>query len=98
MVKHLIGYVVPLLILALSIPMILDRVPPNGAYGFRTPKTLESEAHQLAAVREHLPGLARPGARPDGVPERADCRSQPQQEHHRACAVRPPDPRGGIIG
>lgn len=43
MVKHLIGYVVPLLILALSIPMILDRVPPNGAYGFRTPKTLESE-------------------------------------------------------
>ena len=43
MVKHLIAYVVPLLILALSIPMILDRVPPNGAYGFRTPKTLESE-------------------------------------------------------
>ena len=43
MVKYLIGYVVPLLILALSIPMILDRVPPNGAYGFRTPKTLESE-------------------------------------------------------
>ena len=43
MVKHLIGYVVPLLILALSIPMILDKVPPNGAYGFRTPKTLESE-------------------------------------------------------
>ena len=43
MVKHLIGYVVPLLILALSIPMILDKVAPNGAYGFRTPKTLESE-------------------------------------------------------
>jgi len=43
MVKHLIGYVVPLLILALSIPMILDRVPPNGAYDFRTPKTLESD-------------------------------------------------------
>ena len=43
MVKYLIGYVVPFLILALSIPMILDKVPPNGAYGFRTPKTLESE-------------------------------------------------------
>ena len=42
MVKLLIGGAVPLLILLLSIPMILDRVPPNGAYGFRTPKTLSS--------------------------------------------------------
>ena len=40
MVKLLIGVGVPLLILLLSIPMILDRVPPNGAYGCRTPKTL----------------------------------------------------------
>ena len=42
MVKLLIGVGVPLLILLLSIPMVLDRVPPNGAYGFRTPKTLSS--------------------------------------------------------
>ena len=51
MVKHLIGYVVPLLILALSIPMILDRVPPNGAYGFRTPKTLSSDEIWYSANR-----------------------------------------------
>ena len=42
MVKLLIGVAVPLLILLLSIPMILGKVPPNGAYGFRTPKTLSS--------------------------------------------------------
>ena len=42
MPKHLIGFVVPLVVLVLSMPMILDRVPPNSAYGFRTPKTLSS--------------------------------------------------------
>ena len=42
MVKLMIGVAVPLLILLLSIPMILGNVPPNGAYGFRTPKTLSS--------------------------------------------------------
>ena len=42
MAKLLIGCVVPLLVLVLSLPMILGRVPPNSAYGFRTPKTLSS--------------------------------------------------------
>ena len=42
MVKLLVGVAVPLLILLLSVPMILGKVPPNGAYGFRTPKTLSS--------------------------------------------------------
>ena len=42
MAKHLIGFVVPLAALVLSIPMILGKVPPNGAYGFRTAKTLSS--------------------------------------------------------
>jgi uncharacterized membrane protein len=42
MVKLLIGVAVPLLILLLSIPMILGKVPPNGLYGFRTPKTFSS--------------------------------------------------------
>lgn len=42
MVKFLIGVGVPLLILLLSVPMILGQVPPNGVYGFRTPKTLSS--------------------------------------------------------
>ena len=43
MVKHLIAWGVPLLILLVSIPMVLGRVPPNGTYGFRTPKTLSSD-------------------------------------------------------
>ena len=43
MTKHLIGYVGPVLLLVLSIPMILDRVPPNSVYGFRTPKTLSAQ-------------------------------------------------------
>ena len=51
MAKYLIGCVVPLVIVVLSIPMILDRVPPNGAYGFRTPKTLSSEDVWYAANR-----------------------------------------------
>ena len=42
MAKLLIGVGVPLLILLLSVPMILGKVPPNGVYGFRTPKTLSS--------------------------------------------------------
>ena len=42
MAKLLIGVGVPLLILLLSVPMVLGKVPPNGAYGFRTPKTLSS--------------------------------------------------------
>ena len=42
MTKHLIAYVVPLVVLASSIPMILGKVPPNWLYGFRTPKTLSS--------------------------------------------------------
>lgn len=43
MTRVLIGFVVPLVVLALSIPMILGKVPPNSAYGFRTPKTLSSD-------------------------------------------------------
>ena len=43
MAKLLIGCVGPLLVLVLSIPMILGKVPPNSAFGFRTPKTLSSQ-------------------------------------------------------
>ncbi len=42
MAEHLTGYIVPLVILVVSVPMILGKVPPNGIYGFRTPKTLSS--------------------------------------------------------
>ena len=43
MVKLMVGFIVPLVIVVLSVPMILGTVPPNGVYGFRTPKTLSSE-------------------------------------------------------
>jgi uncharacterized membrane protein len=42
---HLIvNLAVPLLVLAFSIPLIYKKVPPNRWYGFRTPKTLSSDA------------------------------------------------------
>ena len=37
-----IAYVVPLVVVASSIPMILGKVPPNRIYGFKTSKTLSS--------------------------------------------------------
>jgi uncharacterized membrane protein len=33
-----------LLLIGLSIPLIMRRIPPNGLYGFRTPATLKDEA------------------------------------------------------
>ena len=42
MTKHVIAYVVPLLTLVLSVPLILGKVPPNNTYGFKTSKTLSS--------------------------------------------------------
>ncbi len=42
MVRLLVGVAVPLLVLLLSVPLILGKMPPNGAYGFRTPKTVSS--------------------------------------------------------
>lgn len=37
-----VTYFLPVVIIAISIPMVLGKVPPNGLYGFRTPKTLSS--------------------------------------------------------
>ena len=51
MTKHLIAYVVPLVVLASSVPMILGKVPPNYFFGFRTPKTLSSPDVWYAANR-----------------------------------------------
>lgn len=42
MTKLTILFILPFLIVALSIPLILGKVAPNGAYGFRTTKTLSS--------------------------------------------------------
>ena len=43
MVLHLVAYLLPGLAALVAVPMVLGRVPPNSAYGYRTPKTLSSE-------------------------------------------------------
>ncbi|GAB4396324.1 MAG: hypothetical protein OHK0052_17450 [Anaerolineales bacterium] len=40
-----------LLLAVLAIPLILGRIPPNGLYGFRVPKTLRSETIWYAVNR-----------------------------------------------
>ena len=42
MTKLAVGIVVPLIALALAVPLILEKVPPNNTYGFRTSKTLSA--------------------------------------------------------
>lgn len=39
---YFLAYGLPLLIIALGVPMVAGIVPPNTWYGFRTPKTLSS--------------------------------------------------------
>jgi len=34
----------PILIILVSVPLIFEWIPRNGLYGFRTPRTLESDA------------------------------------------------------
>lgn len=46
---------VPALLIALSVPLILGKVPRNGIYGFRTPYTLSSDqvwyrANKIAGI------------------------------------------------
>jgi len=41
-VLHVVGYLLPGLTALIMIPMALGIAPPNGLYGFRTPKTLSS--------------------------------------------------------
>jgi hypothetical protein len=48
---HLIGYILPGLLMVLAIPMALGMVPPNRYYGFRTSKTLASPEIWYAANR-----------------------------------------------
>jgi SdpI/YfhL protein family len=42
--QSLVTLVVPLAIMALAVPMILEKVPRNCIYGFRTPYTMSSDA------------------------------------------------------
>lgn len=40
--RFVLAYGVPILVIVMSVPMILGKVPPNGFYGFRTSKILSS--------------------------------------------------------
>src|SRR5215471_11220718 len=47
----LVGWGLPVLVIIISVPLVVGMVPPNGWYGFRTPKTLSSPAIWYAANR-----------------------------------------------
>jgi uncharacterized membrane protein len=47
----LLGVVVPLATGAIAVPLVFDLIPPNGLYGFRTPKTMSSPEIWYAANR-----------------------------------------------
>ena len=62
MTSLLIMYVVfGLLLVGLSIPMLLDKVPPNPWYGFRVPSTLSDERLWYKANRYIARGLLATG-------------------------------------
>lgn len=42
MTIQLIAYLLPAILAVLAVPLAIGMVPPNGLYGFRTPKTLSS--------------------------------------------------------
>ncbi len=51
-----------LLMIAVSLPMALRKVPPNGVYGFRTPKTMSDarvwyDANQRAGINIIVAGV-----------------------------------------
>ena len=51
-IKLIISFVIPwLLFVAASIPLILNKIPPNGLYGFRTAKTLIKTEYWYKANR-----------------------------------------------
>ena len=53
--NRLYALYLPLLMILVSVPMVMRRLPPNAFYGFRTPKTLSDpqiwyEANRRAGV------------------------------------------------
>jgi uncharacterized membrane protein len=42
MTIQLVAYLLPAVLVVLAVPLAFGMVPPNGLYGFRTPKTLAS--------------------------------------------------------
>ncbi|MGO9261841.1 MAG: SdpI family protein [Bryobacteraceae bacterium] len=51
MVLHLAAYLVPGMVALFALPMAIGKVPPNGAYGYRTRKTFSSPSIWYAANR-----------------------------------------------
>jgi uncharacterized membrane protein len=54
---------VPVIIILVALPLILEKVPPNGLYGFRTPKTRSSPqvwypANRMSGIYLALAGVA----------------------------------------
>ena len=43
LINCIIFFIIGLVFIGLVIPMILRKIPPNGYYGFRTPKAFSSE-------------------------------------------------------
>ena len=54
--RNLVTVIVPLTIIVLAIPLILEKVPRNGLYGFRTAFTMSSDAAWYYANR--ISGIA----------------------------------------
>ena len=48
---YLVGYLIPVVMAVLAVPVVLGKVPPNPIYCFRTPKTLSSPGIWYAANR-----------------------------------------------
>jgi hypothetical protein len=49
-------------LIMLAIPLWLEKIPPNGAYGFRVKKTLENEKNWYAVNKYSAPWLFATGA------------------------------------
>ncbi len=49
---YLVSFAAPAIVALVSLPMMLGKVPPNGLYGFRTPKTLSSREIWYPANRQ----------------------------------------------
>ena len=57
-----VQFVAPILIIVVSVPLIFGMIPPNGWYGFRTPRTISSDdvwypANRVAGIALSLAGF-----------------------------------------
>ena len=62
LVRYLVTLIVPLTIMLLAIPLILEKVPRNAFYGFRTASTMASDetwyrANKISGIALLVAGL-----------------------------------------